>query len=95
MKPRTQAWKLLATCLYGRQEWIKRGTTGHITVLTTPLATSLGRRPDSLQDDLEYLAHLDMLEHYSWHGHCFTAKLLAPPTTAWIINSKDSVIYDT
>jgi len=91
-RPRTQAWKLFATCVYGRQGWIKRAPQGHITVMTTPLATALGRRPESLQEDLEYLANLEMLEHYAWHGHCFTAKLPLPPTTAWVVVNRDNTI---
>jgi hypothetical protein len=94
MKPRTQAWKLFITCLYGTHRWIKRAPQGYLTVSVGDLATLLGRRPEVLHLDFEYLANQGLIDNLQWNGYYLTLKLIPPPSMAWLIGNSEPIIME-
>lgn len=91
MRPRTQAWKLFVTLLYGEYGWIRRAPQGHVTVPVRALADHLGRRPPTLHEDIAFLFKMALIRDVDWQGHYFTCTLSPPKDSEW---KKREIVYD-
>ncbi len=79
MKPVSAPYKLLATLLYGQQEWLERREGGHMVVPTRLLGDAAGiRRAATVRLAGQALHEWGILEEFQWHGRYMILKLAAP-----------------